>query len=86
VPFALAEAELTKPTDWEMTLEFSTTSNAFLRMQHGDDEHIVCEEEGNALFFYDLEEPLIELGPLLETQVSHKLFEHLASVIQTPVV
>jgi hypothetical protein len=29
---------------------------------------------------------LIELGPLLETQVSHKLFEHLASVIQTPVV
>jgi hypothetical protein len=80
VPFALAEAELTKPTDWEMD------KLAFLRMQHGDDEHIVCEEEGNALFFYDLEEPLIELGPLLETQVSHKLFEHLASVIQTPVV
>lgn len=83
MPFALAEAELSKSTDWEMTLEFSTSNKPFLRMQQGEQEEdtIFCEEEDNVQFFYDLDEPLIELGHLLETQVSSKLFEHLTNVI-----
>jgi len=33
VAFALAEAELSKPTDWEMLLEFSTSHKESLRIE-----------------------------------------------------
>lgn len=81
VAFALAEAELTKPTDWEMLLEFSTSQKPFIRIEKGEGEELIInEEEGNAMLFYDHAEPIIELGSFLEQPVPTKLFEHLGIV------
>lgn len=54
VAFALAEAELTKPTDWEMCLEFSTSHKPFVKLERGQGEELIInEEEGSAMFFYN---------------------------------
>ena len=46
VSFRLAEAELAKPTNWEMSLDFSTSHKPFLRIERGEgDEAIIFEDE-----------------------------------------
>ena len=68
VPFALAEAELSKPTSVEMILDFSTSSAPSMQLKTAkDEESITLDQAKNSHLhkrFYDAQDPIIDLGPI----------------------
>jgi hypothetical protein len=78
VPFALAEAELTKQVDSLMHFEFSTTARPKLTIEQEGKENIEIDElDQNYRSFYCRNDLLVDFGPHLEQPVPRSLFENL---------